>query len=91
MDDNDIELLHRYSQKLGLAKDQAFTIKSLIESHREVKEINWDYHQTWLDELKKARERGHIEGVEWATTHDYISREKLKSMTLLEIASWLEE
>ena len=91
MDDNDIEWIHRYSQEMKLAKDQAFSLKELIESHRRLREINHERQQSWLEELQLARERGHREGVEWATTHDYISREKLKAMTLLEIANWLEE
>lgn len=91
MDDNDIEWLHRYSQELKLAKDQTLTIKELIESHRRVKEINWDYHQHWLNELKQARERGYIEGIERATEYEYVSREKLKTMTLKEITDLLYE
>lgn len=90
MGDNDLELLNDYSKKLGLQLGD-FTVKSLIESHQSLRQHHQDWHEWWLSELRAARERGLKEGRERALEFEYIEREKLKAMTLKEIADLLYE
>lgn len=89
MDDNDIEMLNKYGQEIGLTG--GLPLRELIESHRSLRELNKKHQATWLETLVAARLQGLEEGRSMAVRYEFISREKLKGMTLKEISDFLRE
>jgi hypothetical protein len=89
MDDIDIEMLNKYGQEIGLA--DGLTLTELIESHRTLRELNKKHQATWLEALVAARQQGLEEGRSMAVRYEFISREKLKDMTLKDISDFLRE
>lgn len=89
MDDADVEMLNRYGQELGLT--DGLTLWELIESHRSLRDLNVKRQATWLDALADARKRGLERGRARALEHEFVSREKLKAMTIKELSDLLNE
>lgn len=89
MDDNDIEMLNTYGQEMGLA--DGLTLWELIESHRSLRDLNVKRRAAWHDALADARRRGLEEGRQQALENEFVSREKLKAMTLKELSDLLNE
>ena len=84
-----MEMLNKYGQEIGLT--DGLTLAELIESHRTLRELNKKHQDTWLEALVDARQRGLEEGRAMAVQYEFISREKLKGMTLKEISDFLRE
>ena len=85
MCDNDIEHFYIYAKEFTLP----ITLKSLIESHKNLHQQNKIKHDEWLRELSAARELGRKQGLEMVSEHEFVSVEKLKSMTINELVSFL--
>ena len=83
-----LEQLEKYSAELHLSRP--ITLDRLIESHRTIREarraLEKDSHEAFEDARKRARDFQ-----EQAISHEYISFEKLKTMTMLEIANLIYE
>lgn len=80
--------LDDYAKEINVDK---LTLDDLICSHRRLREANQQNHQQWLEVLKKAREEAFDEAKKYALEHDFLSREKLKKMTLQELSKLLYE
>ena len=85
MCDNDIEHFYIYAKEFTLP----ITLKSLIGSHKNLRQENKIKHDEWLRELSAGRELGRKQGLEMVTEHEFVSVEKLKSMTINELVSFL--
>lgn len=83
-----IEELQLYSAELHLLKP--LTLAELINSHRAIREarrlLDKDSNEAFQDARRRAKEFQ-----ENAISHEYISIEKLKTMTMLEIANLIYE
>ena len=80
-------LLKNYSEEIGLYNEM--TIEALIESHRHLRNLNQIHHKEWLKELEKGREIGRIQAEIFVKEHEWISVERLKSMTVAELVNFL--
>jgi hypothetical protein len=89
MDDTDVEMLNAYGQELGLT--DGLTLWELIESHRSLRDLNVKRQATWHEALADARKRGLERGRAQALEHEFVSREKLKAMTIKELSDLLNE
>ena len=87
MDDNDIEMLNTYGQEMGLT--DGLTLWELIESHRSLRNLNMKRQAAWREALADAHVCGLERGRAQALEHEFVSREKLKTMTLKEISNLL--
>ncbi len=80
----DEELLANYAKEVDIFK---WSVGSLIESHRNLRELNKktsnERHAEWL----AARERGYKFGLEQATEEAIIN--KIKSMSVMDLVSLL--
>lgn len=80
-------LLEQYSTEIGVE----MTIESLISSHKRLREINSIRHKQWLSEIEKARELGIIQAERIVKEQNWISVQKLKSMSVSELIAFLAE
>lgn len=83
-----LQKLKAYSDELHLSAP--ITVERLIESHRVIRAarraLEKDSHEAFEDARQRAREFQ-----EQAISYEYISLDKLKTMTLLEIANLVYE
>ena len=80
----DAELLLEYSNELDTFSP--ITVASLIDGHRELVKIAVLYHTELANERKKAYEAALKHTDEWALANNWISVEKLRSMTVAQLA-----
>jgi hypothetical protein len=89
MNENDLELLHEYSKELGLY--DTFTIKSLIESHRQLRKISAQKAEEFRTECKRGYDAGFESGTKHALEYNYLSREAIRNMKFRELVEILYE
>lgn len=83
------EKMAAYSKEIGLW--DPMSIDSLIDSHRKLRQANaqtWDERQA---EMQKAREYAAADARKWVTEHEYVSVERLRTMTLTQIVELINE
>lgn len=81
--------LEEYSLEMDLIN--RLTLKDLIASHKRLREAASRDADAIRVEVEKARVNGHEEGKRYALEHDYISRERLKQVTLRELSELLAD
>lgn len=81
------DMLAQYSREIGL--DWPMSLGKLIESHRQLQATIRQRSEAIRQEIKTARKHGYADGIAMATHGAYIATEKLRSMTLGEIAEFL--
>ncbi len=80
---NSEQLLDEYSKEFKYK--HTLTLEDLIESHRYLRSINLLQNEERLEVLNEARKKGYEQGKKEALEDHYISIERLRNMTLLEI------
>lgn len=83
------ELLTEYAKEIGL--ENCFTLQNLIDSHRRLRDMSKDYRENIQSYYLQAIENGKKLGYQTVLEQEYISVEKLKKMTLIEIVGYIEE
>jgi hypothetical protein len=81
------EKLESYKKELSL---EYFSIDSLIESHRYLREISIKYHDALREERVKAREHAFEYLKTQGEKYNWFSRERLLSMTIQQLVDVLE-
>lgn len=89
MTDSDQKQLKDYSDELGLS--HTMSLDEVIKAHRRLRDQAQINHQEWLTELEKGREVGKQQGLAIVTCEEYIKVDKLKAMTLAELANFLAD
>jgi len=79
-----MESLEDYSKEIGLR--EAMTLDALIESHRHLRTLNLEFNDQWRKELTKGYERGCAEGKTLAMEQDFLSIDRLRTMTIGELS-----
>ena len=67
-----------------------FTLEKLIETHRHLRAIDLKYRESEAAIRKEVQDQAEKAAVDWLKHGEYIHRDKLKSMTVGEIAEFLE-
>lgn len=80
------ELLQAYAKEL---KVRAMTVEQLIESHRHLRSLNLELSDTKRQAIAEGRRQGKEQAREEALSKGWFSRERLQSMTLIELAQIL--
>lgn len=80
--------IEQYSNEIGLK--EAMTMEELIQSHRNLRQLNSNKQKDWLDAIEKARNMGFENGKREALEQNFISRKTLKAMTIQQLIEWLE-
>jgi hypothetical protein len=80
-------LLSDYSKELKQGSEMS--LKSLIDSHRYLRERQKNARAEALDQLERFRKIGTEQGYSTVTNGEYIAISKLKSMTLAEIVDFI--
>lgn len=88
MNHEDRKKLFLYSKKLGL--ENAFTVEQLINSHRRLGECMLLPNDHFTNELENARRMG-IQQARDRFNNEYFTRERLRAMTLKELADYLHD
>lgn len=83
------EEIDRYSEELDLIGKMSIT--ELIDSHRHLRELNKVRHEDWLAQVHEAKAWAAEQARQHALEYNYISRETLRGMTLLQLCEILEE
>jgi len=81
--------LRAYAKELGL--DHELSLESLIDSHRHLRSLNTGHLKDWRATLDDARARGLAEGRQEALENEYISVERLKSMSVKDLCDFLSD
>ena len=68
-----------------------FTVDTLIEAHRSTRKVNQHLVGEYCDQRERGYADGYAQGLEIATTQDYISVERLRGMTLQELVDLIGE
>lgn len=87
--ENDLALLEAYGNELDL--HGTLTLKSLIDSHRNLRALALQTHEERRTEVQRGFDRGFEMGTQHALTNRYLSREDLRKMTVAELAAALYE
>ena len=87
--ENNLYLLEEYGQEMGL--HGALTLKSLIDSHRNLRTLQMRDNEERLSEMQRGFDAGFKQAQEMVTKYHYLSREALRGMTLAELSSILYE
>lgn len=77
------EKISAYAKELGV---ESMTVDSLIRSHRNLRNWNIEWIADRNAEMNKAREAASRQAREWVTEHEYVSVERLRTMTIAQIA-----
>jgi len=88
MIDNE-KLLQEYSREIGVYN--ALTWEKLIDSHRHIRAKAREYHDDYRAQMNKGFEAGKQYYAEVALKEDWFTRERLKSMTIGELANLLAD
>lgn len=79
------ELLENYSKEIDLGFIPS--VKDLIDSHRRLREMSVGFNKTRGEIIDELREYIRKETLET----EFLSRDRLKTMTLQQIANWVGE
>lgn len=82
------ELLGAYAEELGI---RSITLSDLIDSHRYLRSLNLDRMDLVRDAIATERERAYADTKEQALKYDWVSMERLKTMTVQELADFLSQ
>lgn len=77
-----------YADEIGVS---TLSVTSLITSHRRLREWNIEYMANRNAEMQKARDFATQQALEEVKNGLYISIEQLKTMTLAEIAEYVQQ
>ena len=83
------EQLAAYSAELKLINP--LTIEDLINSHRHLRSLNLERVEQWRTAMREAADKGVQAAQEAALDRGWFSRERLRSMSLGELADLLAE
>lgn len=78
-------LLEKYCEELGVG----LTLDQLIDSHRNLRNMNLENRIEINRELDKARQFGREQGFDQVTNGLYIDVVKLKNMTIAELVEFI--
>lgn len=78
--------LLEYAKEINVER---LTLEDLIKSHRRLRDMNKENHEVWRQELILAVDRAEKNAKSTALEYGWFSRERLKTMTLGELANLL--
>lgn len=81
-----MNLLAQYSREVGCSD---FTLGSLIDSHRRLREMLSTASKEKMSAYSEAVSRGQEHGNKLVTDGLYIEVEKLRNMTVKELVDWI--
>lgn len=87
-EDGMLQQISEYARSIDVG---SMSLSSLIDSHRTLRDLNKKDHETRLKEYREMHEKGRQDGYNYATKHEYISREDLKKMTVSELAELVHD
>jgi len=82
--------LDEYNLQLGGGVG-ILTVESLIESHLSTREINQTISREYRENRKRGYDSGYAQGLEIATSQDYINVDRLRGMTVQELVDLIGE
>lgn len=77
------EKIAAYANELGIG---SMTVESLIDSHRYLRGENVKRIEEQRAEMQRCRDIATQQARQWVTEHEYVSVERLRTMTLAQIA-----
>ena len=80
--------LDLYAQEIGL---DSLHINRHSESHRSLRKLSGDDHASRVAEHRARKDLAEAKAYEYALSNNYISLERLKSMTLKDVIALLQE
>ena len=83
------ELLEEYSKSLGLLT--VMSLEELISSHNDLRNMNVENCELWNKKFQEGYAKGKEQGITMILEHEYIKIEKLKSMSVGQMADFLAE
>lgn len=67
------------------------TLSDLIRSHSHLRSLNLENNEQLIKNAQEARNRAYNQAYEYALQHEFISVERLRKMTMQEIANLIGE
>ena len=86
---SDKKLLADYSKSIGMVG--SMTVAQLIDSHKRLREMAIETNEARRDTLQKAWDYGAKMAQEQAISYGWFSRERLRAMSIGELADVLNE
>lgn len=91
IDLTDVEKIKKYMEDINGPLHNENVVTIFIESHRYLRSLNLENREIRQEAFRQGYESGRSAGMESITNGLYIAVDKLKAMTVLELAQFLSE
>lgn len=91
IDLTDVEKIKKYMEDINGPLHHEGSVVNFIESHRYLRSLNLENREIRQEAFRQGYESGRSAGMESITNGLYIAVDKLKAMTVLELAQFLAE